>query len=92
MYITGNVSEVYYFDITKVVDNDGSKTYTVANECKGTKISNVSMGKYDALYSEAHQLLMVIQLQVLLFTVPLPHRVMQNSPSRQVTLLLRNLH
>ncbi len=60
---TGNVSEVYYFDITKVVDNDGSKTYTVANECKGTKISNVSMGKYDALYSEAHQLLMVIKLK-----------------------------
>ncbi|MBQ3254092.1 MAG: hypothetical protein IJA65_05990 [Acholeplasmatales bacterium] len=59
----GNVSEVYYFDITKVEDVTGGKKYTVSETCKGTKVSNIDMGKYDALYSEAHQLLMVIKLK-----------------------------
>lgn len=61
----GNVSEVYYFDIDSVVEENGNKTYEVSNECKGTMLSNISMGKYDALYSEAHQILMVIKLKEL---------------------------
>lgn len=54
----GNVSEVYYFDITEYKNG----VYTVG-DCLGTKISNIEMGQYDALYSEAHQVLMMIKLK-----------------------------